>query len=240
VPLVEWGRSGAGWISKWKSQSVVVRSATERMGPVELEAFLQSLGHDGEDARRLDADVAIAMSTVAALSSLTSPLAVDYLDRLARPVPALTPEMGVQIVGRSYVAHVVVEADPEKYGAADVPVLGTLPPLRRGAPPQDLLVRVVKAARRSFPVICALTGPTWDGLVGCIARRVHDMSADGHRLDLRSPDLRGPDLSGPDPGRPDGEGFVAVDVVDGLARVGWVLRQVDIHYGLEPERRPLG
>jgi hypothetical protein len=202
------------WISKWKSQSVVVRGALERIGPVELEAFLKSLGHDGEDAHRLDADVATAMATVAALSSLTSPLAVDYLDRLGRPVPALTPEMGVQIVGRSYVAHVVVEADPEKYGAVDVPVLGTLPPLRRGAPPQDLLVRVVKAARRSFPVICALTGPTWDGLVRCIAKRVHDMAA-----------------------RPDGEGFVAVDVVDGLARVGWVLRQVDIHYGLEPERR---
>jgi hypothetical protein len=200
------------------------------MGAVELEALLQSLGHDGEDARRLDADVATAMSTVAALSSLTSPLAVDYLDRLGRPVPALTPEMGVQIVGRSYVAHLVVEADPEKYGAADVPVLGTLPPLRRGAPPQDLLVRVVKAARRSFPVICALTGPTWDGLVGCIAKRVHDMAVDGN----------GPDLRGADPGRSNGGGFVAVDVVDGLARVGWVLRQVDLHYGLEPERRPLG
>ncbi len=25
-------------------------------------------------------------------------------------------------------------------------------------------------------------------------------------------------------------------VVDGLARFGWVLRQVDLHYGLEPDR----
>jgi hypothetical protein len=61
------------------------------------------------------------------------------------------------------------------------------------------------------------------------------MPADDNR-----PDRSGPDRSGPDLSHHDGEGFVAVDVVDGLARVGWVLRQVDIHYGLEPERRPPG
>ena len=205
----------------------MVRPAPERIGPAELEEFLASLGHDGEDARRLDAAVDSAMSTVAALSSLTSPLAIDYLDRLTRPVPALTPEMGVQIVGRSYVAHMVVEADPLEYGAVDVPVLGTLPPLRRGSPPQDLLVRVVKAARRSFPVICALTIPTWDGFVRCVAKRGHDLADLGDRAHQAHQGRQ-----------PDDESFVTIEVVDGLARFGWVLRQVDIHYGLEPERRP--
>ena len=33
------------------------------------------------------------------------------------------------------------------------------------------------------------------------------------------------------------KGLVPVVVVDGLARVGWILRQVDIHYGSSPERR---
>ena len=53
-----------------------------------------------------------AMATVLALSSLTSPLTLDYLDRLARPIPALRPEIGVQIVPRAYLAHLVVERDP--------------------------------------------------------------------------------------------------------------------------------
>ena len=71
------------------------------------------------------------MLDVASLSRLTEPLAVDYLERLRRPLPALSPEMGVQIVGRSYLAHLAVEEDPEAYLAEDVPVLGTLPPARQ-------------------------------------------------------------------------------------------------------------
>ena len=154
------------------------------------------------------------MASIVALSSLTSPLTLDYLDRLARPIPALTPEVGVQIVTRAYVAHVVVERDPTAFGAVDVPVLGTLPPLRRGSPPRDLLTRVVKASRRGFEVIRAVSTPVWNGFVRALTQRAHD------RI--------------PEPGP---SGLVAVEVVDGLARFGWVLRQVDLHYGLEPEYR---
>jgi hypothetical protein len=148
---------------------------------------------------------------VASLSPLTAPLALDYLDRVGRPVPTLTPAVGVQIVGRTYVAHLLLEQDPGRYGAPDVPVLATLPPLKKGRPPQDLLNRVVKASRRSFEPLCALSPPAWDGFAWCLTRRCHD---------------------GADP-----DGLVPPDVVEGLARFAWVLRQVDIHYGLEPERR---
>jgi hypothetical protein len=148
------------------------------------------------------------------LSSLTSPLTLDYLDRLARPIPALRPEVGVQIVTRAYVAHLVVEREPQRFGALDVPVLGTLPPLRRGSPPRDLLTRVVKASRRNFEVIRAVSTPVWNGFVRSLTRRAHDQVAD-----------------------PGPSGLLAVEVVEGLARFGWVLRQVDLHYGLEPEPR---
>jgi hypothetical protein len=153
------------------------------------------------------------MEAVTSLSTLTAPLALEYLDRLARPIPTLTPETGVQIVSRSYVAHLVTEGDPGAFGATGVPAL-ELPPLRRGYPPQDLLTRVVKATRRKFERIRAVPGPVWDGFVRDLACRVHD----------RTP--------GADPGD-----LLALAVVDGLARFGWVLRQVDLRYGLEPERQ---
>ena len=130
---------------------------------------------------RLDAAVDEAMASILALSSLTSPLALDYLDRLARPIPALTPEIGVQIVTRAYVAHLVVERDPAAFGAVDVPVLGTLPPLRRGSPPRDLLTRVVKASRRNFEVIRAVSTPVWNGFVRSLTRRAHDQVPDQAR-----------------------------------------------------------
>jgi hypothetical protein len=190
-----------------------VQPADQRVDDATLDVYLDQLGEEGQAARRLDLEVDALMPTVAALSSLTSPLALDYIERLERPVPALTPTSGVQIVSRSYVAHAVVETDPATFGAGPVPVLNTLPPLRRGgAPPQDLLVRVVKASRRKFPRIRAVPEAVWEGYVRCLARRAHDHAG------------------------PDGE-MLAVEVVDGLARFGWVLRQVDIHYGLEPERR---
>jgi hypothetical protein len=152
------------------------------------------------------------MSSVSSLSTLTTPLALEYLDRLARPIPTLTPEAGVQIIGRAYVAHLVTEGDPQAVGASAVPLLD-LPPLRRGHPPQDLLTRVVKASRRHFERIRAVPGPVWDGLVQDLTRRAHD----------RTPGVDPADL-------------LALAVVDGLARFGWVLRQVDLRYGLEPER----
>lgn len=199
---------GAGW----RRQSVTVKAAAGRFGRADLDAYLKTLGRDGEVARDLDRQTDVAMATVASLSALTSPLAVSYMDRLSRPIPSLTPEVGVQIVGRTYVAHMVVEADPGRFGAPDVPVHGALPPLKHGRPPQDLLSRVVKASRgRSFPPICALDPAAWDGFVRCLTKRAHDMALAG-------------------------DGLVAVEVVDGLARFAWVLRQVDLHYGLEPER----
>lgn len=200
------------WRPLARRQSLVVKPAPGRIGRKELDGHLKSLGGDGTVARQLDRDVEESLESVSSLSSLTSPLALDYLDRLARPVPTLTPPVGVQIVGRTYVAHLLVEQDPGRYGAADVPVLGTLPPLKKGRPPQDLLTRVVKASRRGFPAICALTPPAWEGFGWCLTKRAHDSVTEAEEL-------------------------IPLDVVDGLARFAWVLRQVDIHYGLEPERR---
>jgi hypothetical protein len=193
-------------------QSVVVQGAVEPVDERELERHLAGLGDDAVVVRQLDAGVDDAMSSVGSLSSLTAPLALDYLERLARPIPALTLEVGVQIVTRAYVAHMVVEADPAAFGAAGAPALATFPPLRRGSPPQDLLTRVVKASRRHFEQIRAVSTPAWDGFVVALTRRAH----------AQVPHLRP-------------SGLVAPDVVDGLARFGWVLRQVDLQYGLEPE-----
>jgi hypothetical protein len=186
----------------------------ERVDPASLETYLAGLGVDAAWARRLIEAVDTAMGSVASLSSLTAPLALDYLDRLARPIPTLSLGTGVQVVSRSYVAHLVTEADPGAYGATDVPVLGTLPPLRRGSPPQDLLTRVVKATRRNFELIRALSTPVWDGFVRDLTRRAHDETPAASSAEL-----------------------LALPVVDGLARFGWVLRQVDLHYGQEPETR---
>ncbi len=202
-----------GKVAAWRRPSVSVRSAGQRVDEPQLDAFLASLGADGSIALELDREVDAQMPSVASLSALTSPLALDYLERLERPIPTLSPASGVQIVSRSYVAHVVVEDDPGAFGAGAVPVLSTLPPLRRGgSPPQGLSTRVVKATRRNFEGIRAVSASVWDGYVMCLAKRAHDHE-------------------------PVGAGLLAVDVVDGLARFGWVLRQVDIHYGLELERR---
>ena len=93
-----------------------------------------------------------------------------------------------------------------------MPVLGTLPALKKGRPPQDLLSRVVKASRgRGFAAICALSPPAWDGWVWCLTKRAHDAAATGADL-------------------------VPLEALDGVARFAWVLRQTDLHYGLSPER----
>jgi hypothetical protein len=193
--------------------SVVVQGAVEPVDGPMLERHLAGLGNDAVVVRHLDADVDEAMGSMRSLSSLTAPLTLDYLERLARPIPALTLEVGVQIVTRAYLAHMVVEADPAACGAACAPALTSFPALRRGSPPQDLLTRVVKASRRHFEQIRAVSAPAWAGFVLGLTHRAHDQ--------------------GPHPGP---SGLVARDVVDGLARFGWVLRQVDLHYGLEPER----
>ena len=198
------------WLQR--QQSITVRPAASRVNRADLDKYLGALGTDGQVARDLDREVDREMTRVTSLSGLTSPLAVPYMERLGRPIPSLTPEIGVLLVGRTYVAHMVVEADPGRFGAADVPVLGTLPPLKNGRPPQDLLSRVVKVSRgRTFPPLCALTPAAWDGFVRCLTKRAHDAA------------------------RPDSE-LVSPDVVDGVARFAWVLRQVDLNYGLSPER----
>lgn len=206
-----------GWLAAWgarlrRGRSLSVGSAGTRIDRSVADDLLATLGNDGEVARRLDASAAFLTGTIVSLSRLTAVLALDYIDRLARPIPSLTPRAGVEIVTRSYAAHLSVEQDPGEYGAGDVPVLGTLPPMRHGRLPQDLLSRVVKASRRSFPPIRAVNEAVWEGFVALLTMRVHDASPDQAEL-------------------------VATDVVDGVARFGWVLRQVDIHYELEPELR---
>jgi hypothetical protein len=189
-----------------------VPEADQRVDAAAVDVFLASLGRDGPLARELDAAVDSALAAIRSLSVLTEPLALDYLERQARPIPDLSPEQGAQIMARAYAAHLATEEDPPRFGARDVPVLGTFPPLRKGSAPQGLLVRVVKASRRNFELIRAVPAPVWEGFVRILTRRTHDLV-------------------------PEGEGLVPVVVVDGLARVGWILRQVDIHYGLAPQRR---
>jgi len=193
-------------------RSGAVKPEAERLGRARLDALLGQRGADGAVARLLDREADAAMGGITSLSPLTSALAVDYLDRLARPIPSLTPSVGAQIAGRAYAAHMVVEKEPGRFGAADVPVLGTLPPPRRGRAPQDLLSRVVKASRRDFEELCALTPGAWAGFVDCLTKRAHDAAGAG-------------------------QGFAPRDAVDGVARFAWLLRQVDLHYHQEPERR---
>jgi hypothetical protein len=184
----------------------------QRIDRKTADALLSALGPDADNARRLDEAAGRVTSTVVSLSPLTAGLAIDYLERLARPIPSLTPASGVDIVTRAYAAHLAVEQDPRAFGAADVPVLGTLPPLKHGRPPQDILSRAVKSSRRNFAAICAVSLPVWDGFAVLLTRRLHEGFADDDDL-------------------------VSLEVVDGLARFGWVLRQVDIHYKLSPELR---
>jgi len=187
----------------------------------ELVERLAALGERGLVARALDEAVQTALPGLVALSPLSSPLAVGYLERVRHALKQLSLETAVFVTTRAYVAHLLVEADPAAFGAADVPVLGTLPPLRKGRPPQDLLNRVVKASRRGFEQIRALDDEVWAGFVDCTTWRVHQRAAgpsDGEEASGEAP------------------GYLDPAVVDGLLRFGWVLRQVDIHYRVEPER----
>jgi hypothetical protein len=198
-------------------------------GPLDAAALkraLRALGPAGDRARALDRSVTASVGGMAALSSLTTSLAVAYLERLKHPIPAMTLASGVFITTRGYAAHRAVEAAPAAYGAVDVPVLGTLPPLRRGQPPQDLLSRIVKAGKRSFESVRAVDGDVWDGFVLHTVWRVHDQ-AEAEAAVLEAAE----DLDDVEPA------YLDVGVVDGLTRFGWLLRQTDIHYGLEPEDR---
>jgi hypothetical protein len=196
-------------------------------GPLDaagLKRRLRDLGPAGAQARALDRAVTASVGGMAALSSLTTSLAVDYIERVQHPIPALTLSSGVLITTRGYAAHRAVEVDPSAYGAADVPVLGTLPPLRRGRPPQDLLSRIVKASKRSFASLCAVDPDVWDAFVLHTLVLVHDQAEAEAAAWAEAEDLEDVEPA-----------YLEVGVVDALTRFGWLLRQADLHYGLEPE-----
>lgn len=197
------------WRTRWsKGRSFGVKPAPSALGAGEVEARLAVLGDHGKLARLLDESSERLATRLVSLSPLSSGLALDYIERLLRPIPSLTPELGVSLVTRAYTAHLAAEEAPSAFAAPGMPALDRLPPLKRGRPPQDLLNRVVKASRRRFSRVRGIPAEVWEGFVVLQAARVH------HR----------------------GEGeLLAVEVVDGLARFGWVLRQVDKQYGLEPE-----
>lgn len=151
--------------------------------------------------------VADYLPKMVSLSALTAPLAVDYVQRVARPMTAMPLEAGVRLVAAGYAGHMTVETDPQAFSVTDIPVLGNLPPPdRKGRVPRDLMTRVVKASRRTFWAVCALSPEEWDGFV------------------LGVSGWPGPAL--------------ATALVDGLLRTGWLLRQVDLAYGQEPEMEP--
>ncbi|MBO0748492.1 MAG: hypothetical protein J2O47_09070, partial [Acidimicrobiaceae bacterium] len=114
------------------------------------KARLAELGDDGERARFLDRAVDGVLEGLGGLSALTAPLAMSYLDRIARPLTAMDLGTAVHLTTRGYAAHVVVEERGGEIGIETVPVASGLPPMKRGAPPQDLLNRVVKITRRNF------------------------------------------------------------------------------------------
>ena len=185
---------------------------SERLDRAGLRAELGSLGAAGRRADALDARAAVILSELCALSPLSTPLLSTYLERIGRPLAELGFDGGALAGTHGYAAHLAVEADPAAYGATDVPVIGDLPPARRGRPPADLLNRVVRATRRGFEHIRAVDDDVWSGLCACVTYRVHEAAG----------------ADGP---------FAEPVVVDALVRLGWVLRQVDIHYRQEPERR---
>jgi hypothetical protein len=197
----------------------VVNEAVDRAA---LDAFLRHLGDDGLVAGRLDAAVVDLMTVVRSLSALSSPLALNYLERIQHPMASLGLGAGVFVITRGYAGHLAIEAGPAAYGAVDIPVLGTLPPLRHGRPPADLLTRAVKATRRGFVGIRAVNDAVWDGFVLATVWRVHDQE--------------GRDHAGPPAKGGDEAGHLDPVVIEGLVRFGWVLRQVDLHYAQEPER----
>jgi hypothetical protein len=174
-----------------------------------VRAGLDELGDAVPMVAALDLEVEKRLATFGTLSDLTSRLALSYLERIRHPISSLTYESGVVLTTRGYLAHMVVEDDPLRFGAGpEVPIIGTLPDFRRGRPPQDLLNRVVKATRRGFEQIRAVPEDVWAGYLLCVTSHAHASGA--------------------------GDALLDSAVVDSLLRIGWVLRQVDLRYGLTP------
>jgi hypothetical protein len=188
----------------------------EAVDPAAAKARLQALGDDGRVASELDRATDGVMASLHGLSNLTVPLALNYLDRIARPLAALDLPDAVRLTTRGYAGHLVIEERGRDFGVETLSVITDLPAMKRGAAPQGLSTRLVKITRRNFDVIRAVSEPTWDGLVTLNAARLHRARRKG--ADGRLP----PALD--------------VSVVDALLRFGWVLRQVDLFYGLSPDR----
>ena len=205
----------AARVSRWRRPVGVVPAA---MDAVSVEQRLDGLGEAGDRARALDLATVEVMRTLAGLSPLTSGLVETYLERIGRPLRDLGFDAGAMLVTRGYAAHLAVEADHAAYGAADVPVIGGLPPARDGRAPADLLTRVVRATRRGFGRLRAVDDEVWDGFVACSTFRVHRLAGAAGAAD-------------------EPVGFVDPVVVEALVRLGWILRQVDLHYGQQPDRR---
>ncbi|MDQ6840698.1 MAG: hypothetical protein M3137_20765 [Actinomycetota bacterium] len=174
-----------------------------------VRSGLDALGDAGPVATALDRGVEDRLGSFGALSELTSQLALSYLERIRHPIGSLTFETGVALTTRGYLAHMMIEDDPVRFGAGvEVSIIGTLPDLRKGRPPQDLLNRVVKATRRGFEQIRAVPADVWTGYVLAVVGHTHADVGDAPLLDSA--------------------------VVDSLLRFGWVLRQVDLRYDLAP------
>jgi len=178
-----------------------------------------SVGEEGRAVRLLNKRVGQRLSDVVELSPLTSELTVAYVERVASPMSAMSLPAGARLIARGYLAQLLIEQDPAAFAIDDIPVWGTLPPLRNGRPPQDLLTRVVKASRRHFATVCCLSPEAWEAFVVATTAEVH--------AEALSAAPRGEDL--------EGAGVLAPELVDGLLRTGWLLRQVDLAYGLAPE-----
>lgn len=186
-----------------------VGTAAAHLDDEAVRSGLEELGDAVPMVVALDQEVEKRLATFGTLSELTSRLALSYLERIRHPISSLTFDGGVVLTTRGYLAHMVVEDDPLRFGAGpEVPIIGTLPDFRRGRPPQDLLNRVVKATRRGFEQIRAVPDDVWAGYLLCVTGHAHATSPDDALLDS--------------------------SVVDSLLRVGWVLRQVDLRYGLTP------
>jgi hypothetical protein len=186
-----------------------------------VAAVVEAAGAEGRAVRLLNRRVGQRLADVIELSVLTSELTVAYVERVAAPMSAMSLATGARCIARGYVAHLLIEEDPAAFGVVDIPVLGTLPPLRRGRPPQDLLTRVVKATRRHFYSVCCLSPEAWDAFLVATTAEIHAEA-----------------LAGATDGEDrEGAGLLAPELVDGLLRTGWLLRQVDLAYGLQPVLR---
>jgi hypothetical protein len=190
-----------------KEPRLPVGTVAEPIGSRRLDTVVRSLGEDGRRGRSLEAAARRRAQGLGQLSWLSEPLLTSYVERLGRPLKALSSEGGRQIGVLGYAAHLCVEGEPERFVEGDIPVLGALPP----KPPGDLANRVVRASRKDFAAICALSSDAWEAFVNCSLGRVQHLAAPAG-----------------------GTLYLSGELVDGLLRFGWVLRQVDLHYGLEP------